>query len=267
MQEYTFNLDVNQVIVDGILNGYKSYIHERNEKQRTMLISDAYAWVKGNHIDDQTARECERVGIEYKKARAGYTWGYLQFSDFEDKSMFIVKNAKYFNEENFPGGKGINGRKQRKKNDENYLKKLSRINYNIEFPATPDLFTEDTEGMEILSIFDDNTLKSLEDTDVSRLQKEYNKFYIVTYEIDEAFMISKILVWMPNPNDEKAYLVDDLTELINNSSVDFDDVDITVLESDELDYNYDSPAAVDFDIFHEEELDREQTNNDDDSRS
>ncbi|MEN1934983.1 hypothetical protein AAIE21_05070 [Paenibacillus sp. 102] len=267
MQGYTFDAGVNQVIVDGILNGYKSYIDERNEKQRTMLISDAYAWVKGNHIDDQTARECAKVGIEYAKAKAGYTWGYLQFSDSEDKSMFIVKNAKYFNEENFPGGKGINGKKRRKTNDENYLKKLSRINHNIIFPEARTLFTGEEENIEFLSIFDDNTLKALEDTDVKKMQEEYNKFYIVTYEIDEAFMISKILLWMPNPNDEKAYLIDDLTELINNSSVDFDDIDITVLESDELDYNYDSPAAVDFDIFHEEELDREQTNNDDDSQS
>lgn len=262
MQEYTFNLEVNQVIVDGVLNGYKSYIHERNEKQRTMLISDAYAWVKGNHIDDQTARECESVGIEYKKAKAGYTWGYLQFADPENKSMFIVKNARYFNEENFPGGKGVNGKKKRKTNDENYLKKLSRINRDINFPEDSDLFTGEEGSVEILSIFDDNTLKALEDTDVSKLQKEYDKFYIVTYDIDEAFMISQILVWMPNPNDEKAYLVDDLTELINNSSVDFDDVDITVLENDELEYDYDSPAAVDFDIYHEEELDRERTKND-----
>jgi len=267
MQEYTFEAAVNQVIVDGILNGYKSYIHERNEKQRTMLISDAYAWVKGNHIDDQTARECAKVGIEYAKAKAGYTWGYLQFSDSEDKSMFIVKNAKYFNEENFPGGKGINGKKKRQKNEENYLKKLSRINHNNAFPEAPTLFTGNEEFVEFLSILDDNTLKALEESDVKKLQQEYDKFYIVTYEIDEAFMISKILVWMPNPNDEKAYLVDDLTELINNSSVDFEGVDIGVLENDDLDYNYDSPAAVDFDIFHEDELDREKTNNDDDSRS
>lgn len=263
MQEYTFSSEVNQVIVDGILNGYKSYIHERNEKQRTMVISDAYAWVKGNHIDDQTARECANVGIEYKKARAGYTWGYLQFTSSEDKSMFIIKNSKYFNEENFPGGKGIDGNKKRKKNDENYLKKLSRVNWKINFPETPTLLPKEKGSVEFLTLFDDNTMKSLEDTEVSRLKEEYDKFYIVTYEIDEAFMISKISVWMPNPNDEKAYLVEDLTELINNSSVEFDDVDLTALESDEMDYNYDSPAAIDFDIFHDDELDREKTDNDD----
>ncbi|KIQ82245.1 hypothetical protein RW25_04120 [Bacillus sp. L_1B0_8] len=264
MQEYTFSSAVNQVIVDGILNGYKSYIHERNEKQRTMKISDAYAWVKGNHIDDQTARECASVGIEYKKAKAGYTWGYLQFSSSEDKSMFIIKNAKYFNEGNFPGGKGIDGNKKRKKNDENYLKKLSRVNHKIKFPETRSL-PKESGFVEFLTLFDDNTLKSLEDTEVSKLQKAYDKFYIVTYEIDEAFMISKIFLWMPNPHNEKAYLVDDLTGLINNSSVDFEDVDTTVLENDEMDSNYESPAAFDYDIYHDEELDDEKA--DDDSQS
>ncbi|MDN3229516.1 hypothetical protein [Priestia megaterium] len=262
MKQYSFSSQVNQKIVDGILHGYKNYIHERNEKRVTMKISDAYAWVKGNHIDDQTARECEDIGVFYKKAKAGYTWGYLQFSSSEDKSMFIIKNAKYFNADNFPGGKGINGKRKHNNNEDNYLKKLSRINKAVDFPEELSLFPSKTEDPEFISIFDDHIMRALESTEVSKLQEDYNKFYIVTYEIDEAYMISKIQVFMPNPNDEKAYLVEDLTDLINNSSVDFEDVDITVLENDDMDYDYESPAAIDFDIVHEDELEQDKSEGD-----
>lgn len=258
MKKYRFTQDVNQKIVDGILQGYKNYIHERDDKRRNMKISDAYAWVKGNHIDDQTASECEDAGIVYKKAKAGYTWGYLQFSSSGNKSMFIIKNAKYFNPENFPGGKGIRGNKRRNNDEDNYLKKLSKINQGVDFPEEPSLFTVDTELPEYISIFDDNVLKSLENTEVSRLQKEYDKFYIVTYEIDEAFMISKIQVWMPNPIDNCAYLVDELTNLIGNSHVDFADVDTTALENDKIEYDYDNLTATDFGIVHDDELSQEK---------
>jgi hypothetical protein len=258
MKEYRFTPDANQKVVDGILQGYKNYVHERDEKRRTMKISDAYAWVKGNHIDDQTARECEDIGVVYNKAKAGYTWGYLQFSSFADKSMFIIKNARYFNPENVPGGRGIRGNKKRNNNDDNYLKKLSKINSNVDFPNKHTLFSEDPEVPEFLSIFDDTLLKSLESTEVLRLQDEYDKFYIVTYEIDQVYMISKIHVWMPNPNDNKAYLVDDLSNLINSSSVDFADVDISVLENDELEYDFESLTAIDFDIVHEDQLDQDK---------
>lgn len=264
MKAYSFSSEVNQRIVNGILHGYKNYIRERNDKHRDMKISDAYAWVKGNHIDDQIATECEDIGITYKKAKAGYTWGYLQFSSSEDISMFIIKNAKYFNSDNFPGGKGIKGNKQRNNDEEYYLKKLSRINRNIDFPEQLSL-PEVKEIPEIMSIFDDNTLKSLENTAVTKLLEDYDKFYMVTYEIDQAFMISKIHVWMPNPNDNKAYPVDDLTKLIDNSPVDFDNIDTTVLQNDNMEYDFDSPAAAFYEIYHDEELDKEKTDDDDES--
>ena len=262
MKAYSFSSEVNQKIVDGILHGYKNYIRERNDKRSTMKISDAYAWVKGNHIDDQIATECEDIGIVYKKAKAGYTWGYLQFSSSEDKSMFIIKNAKYFNSDNFPGGKGIKGNKKRNTDEENYLKKLSRINRNIDFPEELSFFPKETAIPEFMSILDESVLKSLEDTEVTRLQKDYDKFYMVTYAIDQAFMISTIQVWMPNPVDNKAYLVDDLTEFIENSPIDFGNVDTTVLEEDNMEYDYESPTAVDFDIFHEDDFDKEKSDDD-----
>ncbi|MFS0591762.1 hypothetical protein AB1L05_09180 [Cytobacillus horneckiae] len=251
MKEYSFAADINQRIVDGILHGYKNYIRERNEKRNLMKISDAYAWVKGNHIDDQTATYCEEVGISYKKAKAGYTWGYLQFSSLEERSMFIIKNAKYFNIENVPGGKGIKGNKQKSAYEDNYLRKLSKINTKINFPEKHTLFSG---HQDILSIFDDSVMKSLEQGEEVRLQQEYDKFYIVTYEIDEAFMISKIQVWMPNPATNEAHEVEDLTRFVDISPIDFMDIDTSVLENDHAGYDNEIASIADYGIVHDNQI-------------
>lgn len=52
-----------------------------------MKISSAYAWVRGNHIDDQIAEECNDMDISFTKAKAGYTWGYLQCNIEKEKRM------------------------------------------------------------------------------------------------------------------------------------------------------------------------------------
>lgn len=251
MERYRMSSDVNQSVVNGILQGYKNYIEERKVKREEMHISTAYAWVKGNHIDDQTAEECKELGIGFRKAKAGYTWGYLQFSIETDNSMFIIKNAKYFDDEDFPRGKEVRGQKQ-KAEKETYLKRLSRINKQVEFPEEPTIFPKDVEK-KIMSIFDDETLKLLEEPQALELEKEFNQFYIVTYEIDEWFAISKIRMLMPNPYNDKAYEIEDLSELIGTSTVSFDEGDYEVLVEDGFDVP-DTPAAVEYDIVPEEEV-------------
>lgn len=216
-----------------------------------MHISTAYAWVKGNHIDDQTAEECKDLGIDFTRAKAGYTWGYLQFNINNKNRMFIIKNAKYFDEKNFPRSKGVQGQK-RKEEKESYLKRLSRINSNVEFPEELTLFTRD-EGEKIVSIFDDEILKQLEEPQARRLEKEFEQFYIITYEIDESFAISKIRMLMPNPHDDKAYEVEDLSEFIGTSPVRFDDNDFEVLVDDGFDVP-DVASAYHYGIVPEEEL-------------
>ncbi|KYG30042.1 hypothetical protein [Alkalihalobacillus trypoxylicola] len=246
MKQYRFSNDMNQKIVDGILQGYKNYVDEREEKRKSMKISSAYAWVKGNHIDDQTASLCKEIGVEYKNATAGYTWGYLQLVSKDTRKMFILKNARYFNKDNFPGGTGVNGKKNKEKKKDNYLKNLSKINQDVDFPKEKNLLTDDNPTF--LRLFDDNTLKSLEKSDVNKLQKDFDNFYIVTYGLDEGNMISNIKVWMPNPNNDVAYEVDDLTSLISTSSIDITDIDTSVLENDLMDDDYTYNTAFDYDI-------------------
>lgn len=262
MKQYRFKQEVSQKIVDGILQGYKNYLAERNQKFDEMKISSAYAWVKGNHIDDQIAVKCHSVGVDYKKAKAGYTWGYLQFSSTESRTMFIAKNSRYFDKENFPGGKGIRGKKKAAQ-DDNYLKKLSQINQEVKFPKVPTLF-DDEPTQKYMTLLDDITMKSLEVSDITVLQKQFDRFYIVTYEIDEAHMISSIKSYLPNPEDNKAYEVEDLSDLIESSSVDLSDIDTTAVENDHLESDEYLPNAVDYEIEFDDDI---ESNNEEEGQS
>ncbi|WP_249870552.1 hypothetical protein [Oceanobacillus saliphilus] len=79
MDIYKFSDEISESIVKGIMKRYKSYLNERKQKKEELLISSAYAWVKGNHIDHFVAEESESFGITYVPSKAGYSWGYLQF--------------------------------------------------------------------------------------------------------------------------------------------------------------------------------------------
>ncbi|ALX50116.1 hypothetical protein AOX59_16955 [Lentibacillus amyloliquefaciens] len=252
MEKYRMGSTMNQSVVNGILQGYKNYIEERKAKKEEMHISTAYAWVKGNHIDDQTAEECKESGISFTKAKAGYTWGYLQFNIDNDKRMFIIKNAKYFDEDDFPHRKDVRGQKHKASDKETYLKRLSRINSNVDFPEEPTLFPEEKEN-KIMSIFGDETLKELEDPQARELEYKFNQFYIITYEIDESFAISNIRMLMPNPDNDKAYEVENLSKFIGTSTVTFDENDYEALAEDGFDVP-DTPAATEYDIVLQEEL-------------
>lgn len=76
-KELQLHHEINQAVVDGIIRGYIDYLEERVEKKNKLRISDAYAWVKGNHLDHFVSVEGEKVGMEYIRAKAGRAWGYF----------------------------------------------------------------------------------------------------------------------------------------------------------------------------------------------
>lgn len=96
MSELELDKEISKIIVDGTLRGYLQYLEERKEKRETMNVSGAYAWTKGNHIDDQVSKLGKEKGVTFKVDKAGYTWEYLQFSVSEDSEeyMIIVKNSR-----------------------------------------------------------------------------------------------------------------------------------------------------------------------------
>lgn len=88
-------------------------------------VSGAYAWVKGNHIDHYVALACEQHGVESKLAKAGLTWQYLKFTHENEKILFIVKNARYFDPKQVDKGKDATGRTRQQTNS--YMYNLMQI--------------------------------------------------------------------------------------------------------------------------------------------
>ncbi|MDI2588066.1 hypothetical protein OR571_13310 [Psychrobacillus sp. NEAU-3TGS] len=217
MNDYKLAEVLNQKIVDGLMEGYREYLNVRREKSRTMRVSGAYAWVKGNHIDDQVATSCESYGVQSKLAKAGLTWQYLQFKHHDEKILFIVKNARYFDEEQVDQGKDANGKTRKSKMS--YMEKLMGINEGIDFG---NIKTQESNGSVQLELLEDLRLSEADDIAIASIESEFTRFYIVTYAIDENQLISKISLLMPNPKNNKAYLIDDLIKYVNPSH----DIDI-----------------------------------------
>ena len=240
MKQYRFEDDLNQKIVDGILKGYASYVRERAEKREQMIISGAYAWVKGNHIDHHTGLEVSDMEIEYNTARAGHTWGYLQFRHSEDgrNRIFIIRNAKYFNETEFDRAKTPKNTDAKRKT--NYLLELAKANANVKFEDIVEPSDLEYEQMSI-DLGSPNTDVSVQTA--KSLSESVNEFHIVTYLTDETNAIREIRHVMPNPVNKKAYLVNDLSHFIGTSEVNMIDLDYSALSTNEDD-------AAEFTAFH-----------------
>ncbi|MEK3821473.1 hypothetical protein MKY20_20575 [Cytobacillus sp. FSL W8-0315] len=214
MMEYKLAKELNQKLVDGIFDGYREYLDVRREKAKTLKVSGAYAWVKGNHIDHHVALSCESYGVESILAKAGLTWQYLQFIHEDENVLFIVKNARYFNAEQVDHGRDAMGRTRTKKIS--YMEELMQINSEVDFNYIPSDLYETSTQLE-LELIEDVRLNESENKEISKIKSNYDRFYIITYKIDEGQQIEEIRLWMPNPVNNKAYLIEDLTTYINVS--------------------------------------------------
>lgn len=251
MKKYRFSNEINESIVDGIIEGYKDYLRLRKEAARNLKIHSAYAWVKGNHIDHHVAVQCEKLGVESKPCKAGFTWQYLQFYIKDTKSLFLIKNARYFDSNAVDKGKDASGRVRKKKSA--YMEEFININRNIAFPH---INTNNSQSLQ-LGLFDEMPFEVISKESAIENVKSYDRFYIVTYEIDENYLISKILLWMPNPENNMAYLVQDLSELIYTKSshtIEMEEEMKAVLKSSEME-----PDASLFDIQIADEDSEEST--------
>lgn len=230
MKNYKLERQYNESIVDGIIEGYKSYLEVRKSVAKKLRIHGAYAWVKGNHIDHYVAEHCEPLGIESKISRAGVTWQYLQFTNAENNSLFLIRNAMYFNENSVTKGKDAHGKTRNNKSI--YMNELMKINNDVNFTAIEEQMNNPISKQ--LTLFDENRMEVISREEISGITSEYDKFYIVTYSIDENHLISQIKLWMPNPHDNKAYLIDDLTGLIGmnpSHDIPLEEETIAILDS------------------------------------
>ena len=86
--------------------------------------------------------------------------------------------------------------------------------------------------------------------ELNEFKSQYNEFHILTYKIDNAFQISKIMHYLPNPEDTIAYVIEDLSKHI--SGAELTDEDREVIGRELVDVLVD-PSAFDIGIFKEEE--------------
>ncbi|MBC1457254.1 spr1630 family ClpXP-sensitive toxin [Listeria newyorkensis] len=213
MDQYVFSRDVNQAIVDGVLQGYKSYLDERRAKKAELNVSGAYAWVKGNHIDHYVAENVADAGFEWKLDKAGYAWEFLKFDGHlkEDRFVLIIKSVKSL-AKSLP---------TKKKSKENYLSELAAINGIFKMK-------DSVERTEQLSLF--FAAKADSET-VQTLVSDYRLFYAVIYEVDEAKMISKIALTLPLQKGQ-IIEVEDLTPYIASSPVEISAEDLKVVRGE-----------------------------------
>lgn len=104
-----------------------------------------------------------------------------------------------------------------------------------------------TETVEQLSWF---ILESRVRDELENFTSSYNQFHILTYALDEAYQISEIMHYLPNPNDNYAYLVEDLSDFISGAELTEEDRDVVAPEMND---DVMDPAAFDIGIYEEEQ--------------
>lgn len=225
MNELKLDKLTSKVIVDGTLKGYLQYLEERKEKKNSMNVSGAYAWTRGNHIDDQVSKIGQKHNVKFKIKKAGYTWEYLQFTVNENAENYIIiiKNARRVNQ-------SFEDQRNKPRKD-NYLVKLADIN-NEALKNTHRNYEIQPEQMQLEFTYAEETEANYEGTQLSVAQK-YARFYIVTYEIDdETKFIESIKLTMPNSQTMNLELIEDLSYLIQGSEYEVTMEDVAPIMSE-----------------------------------
>ena len=251
MEQYKFKPQHSQMIVRAIIEGYREYIEHRIDRRDNMEISSAFAWTKGNFIESKIAEYCKEDDgkvFTHKKSKAGLTWDYLQFTHKDSKVLFLIKNAAYFNEKCFsraklPTGDDLKGVMR------TYLHDLSKINVDLNFPIEPPLNDADqSEKVVQLSLPIQVSQVTRVKEELKQLSSLYNEFHILTYAIDDAYQISEVKHYLPNPHDNIAYFIEDLSDLISGAELSDHEREVLAPDVDDIL----DPAAYDIEILEEE---------------
>lgn len=249
MEKYKFAPNDSKIIVNAIVEGYQDYIEHRKDRHNKMKISSAFAWTKGNFIESKIADISETIQFTFRTSKAGLTWDYLQFIHEDKKILFLIQNAASFNEHNYSYATIPNSSKG-KGSRRTYLHELSKINYGLEFDdsiLTRQELEEPFKQSKQLSLFMPEHIVM---NDIDYFSKTYNEFHILTYRIDRAFQISEIIHYLPNPTNNKAYKIEDLSHYITGAELTNEEREILAPEQDS---GIIDPAAFDIGILEEEE--------------
>lgn len=86
--------------------------------------------------------------------------------------------------------------------------------------------------------------------ELNYFQSFYSEFHILTHKIDEAYQVSEIMHYLPNPEDNIAYEIEDLSKHISGSELTDEEREIIAPEQDNGIIN---PGEFDIGIFEEDE--------------
>ena len=216
LKHYQFSQKHSEMIVKAMVEGYQKYVDLRLALSKKMMISSAFAWTKENFIESEVAEASMRHGFTIKRSKAGPTWDYLQFSNAKNKSLFLIKNANYFNQPGFVNSK-MSVPIRSRGDSPTYLQELAKINQGIEFSAIhkPNQENDFNQSNLMLS----NAQESQINEQLELFRSEYDSFHILTYQLDSAQQMHQVMHYLPNPIKSIAYLIEDLSYYISGSEL------------------------------------------------
>lgn len=226
-----------QAVVDGILEGYKNYLQERREKKESMKVSYAYAFTKGNHIDDAVVRRLDKL-IEkatLEKIKGG--WEHFEFSFQNGVScFFIIKNASR-----------VKAATKKGKNESSYLIDYAAILNNdwIEEERLRENQQKEEDMVIQLSMLTEGEQKKL---DRRKQVRDHDRFYLVTYETNELKMITRIELVALDAVTRELHQIQDLSPYIQTSDIEVTEAETSIVMGEtevevHEEYGYTVPAA------------------------
>ncbi|MBB1069347.1 hypothetical protein H5S40_04150 [Limosilactobacillus sp. RRLNB_1_1] len=197
-------VNLEQQIVNGIMRGEQNYLQMCLRERPKLIVSDGLSWSRSNYIDTFVGKETEDYpDVSYKKAKAGHTWGYLQFvynqSD-DHKSLIFIKNIRTISTQ-------FNGLFT---NISEYLNDYAKINNKLVNEGK-------LKGKGVGKPFQMELLPNVSEV----VTEDVDRFYIVTYNHDENGLLSEITLTMPNQQTDKLFQVENLSNLMDNSPIEF----------------------------------------------
>jgi len=196
----------NQKIVDAILIGLRRYVAERKQKENDLLVSDAYAYVRSNIVDDALGKSLKEINISYEKKKIS-GWGYLEYSIEDEKILFLVKSPSFIEkfQEKRQGKKEHYIREFSKNNDalvhsSKFQNKITQKQLQLDLGEVPELANGSFENID--------------------------RSYVIVYTVGEEGMVKTIESYLPNSQGE-LYLIQNLTPYIESSSEMFTEEEVT----------------------------------------
>lgn len=112
MKPYTFSDEFSRKIVDGLRLGYLDYVEERGDKNKTMIVSNGYAWTRANHIEDQLNKQFLDDDRVTAKITSTSSWKFVCFHiNIDGHYIWLVQKPQQTVDSKYLG-KSKNGKRK-----------------------------------------------------------------------------------------------------------------------------------------------------------